>query len=101
MKTISDYEMYKIMIENDVDGTIDRIIEKNNQLTRQDVKIEELEKEIERLNNIINEVREYIKNNTLWFDDELGLVEMEGYQTNRIPVVKTYYIDEILDKGEE
>lgn len=50
---MSGRELYKIMIKNDLDFVIDKIIEKNNDLTIKELKIEELEKEIERLNNII------------------------------------------------
>lgn len=56
-------EQYRIMIDNDKEFVIDSIIEKNNELTRQDVKIEELEEEIERLHSIIKEAKEYIEHN--------------------------------------
>ena len=46
----------------------------------------------------LDEIREYIKENTWWFDEELGLVEMKGYNTNRTPVVYTCYLQNILDK---
>ena len=52
---MSGRELYKIMIKNDLDFVIDKIIEKNNDLTIKELKIEELKKEIERLNNIIDE----------------------------------------------
>ena len=47
---------------------------------------------------VIKEIREYIEKNTQWYDKELGLVEMEGYNSNRIPVVYLYGLLEILDK---
>ena len=50
---------------------------------------------------VIEEVREYIKENTQWFDKKLGLVEMEGYNTNRIPVIYLYGLLQILDKAKE
>lgn len=53
-------ELYKIMIKNDLDFVIDKIIEKNNDLTIKELKIEELEKEIERLNNIINRIDSFV-----------------------------------------
>ena len=52
------------------------------------------------LKSIIKEVREYIEKNTQWYDKELGLVEMEGYNSNRIPVVYLYGLLEILDKAD-
>lgn len=63
-----------------------------------EITIEEKDNEIERLNNIIKEVRKYINENTKWYDKELGLVEMKGYKTNRIPVIYEYGLLEILDK---
>lgn len=51
---MTDREQYKIMIENDTDFVIDKIIEKNNQLLRQEL-------EIERLNTIINNIHNYIE----------------------------------------
>ena len=46
---MNDREQYKIMIENDIDFVIDKIIEKNNQLTQLESKIEELQEENEIL----------------------------------------------------
>ena len=74
---MNDREQYKIMIKNDLDFVIDKIIEKNNDLTRKELKIEELEnindkissalnsaeKEIDRLNNKLMAVRKYLKDN--------------------------------------
>ena len=57
---MSGRELYKIMIKNDLDFVIDKIIEKNNDLTIKELKIEELEKEIERLNNIINRIDSFV-----------------------------------------
>jgi hypothetical protein len=51
---MTDREQYKIMIENDTDFVIDKIIEKNNQLLRQEL-------EIERLNTILNNIHNYIE----------------------------------------
>lgn len=56
--------------------------------------INEQQEEIERLNNIINEVREYVENNKQY-------AELENYGKNG-----EYYIDEIglleiLDKGSD
>ena len=51
---MTDREQYKIMIENDTDFVIDKIIEKNNQLLRQEL-------EIERLNTILNNIHTYIE----------------------------------------
>ena len=51
---MTDREQYKIMIENDTDFVIDKIIEKNNQLLRQGL-------EIERLNTILNNIHNYIE----------------------------------------
>lgn len=74
---MNDREQYKIMIKNDLDFVIDKIIEKNNDLTRKELKVEELEnindkissalnsaeKEIDRLNNKLMAVRKYLKDN--------------------------------------
>ena len=69
-------------------------------ISAKDMKIVMQNIEIERLHSIIKEVREYIKENTQWYDKELGLVEMEGYKSNRIPVIYLYGLLEIL-KGKE
>lgn len=45
---MEDREIYKVMIDNDKDFVIDSIIEKNNALTRQSVKIETLEDRISK-----------------------------------------------------
>lgn len=70
---MSGRELYKIMIKNDLDFVIDKIIEKNNDLTIKELKIEELEKEIERLNNIINELEKYIHNELVldFYNDDM------------------------------
>lgn len=44
------------------------------------------ENEIERLNNIINEVREYIKNNT--WEDEYGGDIIEDYNHKLLDILK-------------
>ena len=62
--------------------------------------IERLKNQLQQKENIIKEVREYIEKNTQWYDKELGLVEMEGYETDRIPVIYKYGLLKILDKGE-
>lgn len=48
----------------------------------------------------IDKAVEYIENNELYYDKELGLVEMMGAKSNRIPVVKTYNLLDIL-RGDE
>ena len=83
---MSDREQYKIMIENDVDFVIDKIIEKNNELTSQGVKIEELETQLQQKENIIKEVREYI------------LKEDEWVKNSDYRLLKTDRLLEILDK---
>lgn len=85
---MSEREQYKIMIENDVNFVIDKIIEKNNELTSQDVKIEELETQLQQKENIIKEVREYAGDLRL-FDNE----SLEFKISNEL--------FEILDKVEE
>lgn len=67
---MSSRELYKIMIKNDLDFVIDKIIEKNNDLTIKELKIEELYKKIDRLNNIINELEKYIGQEWYCFDNE-------------------------------
>ena len=78
------------MIENDLDGTIKRIIEKNNQLTRQDVKIEELEEENERLNNIINELEKYIEGQKDKYlkNEEYWTAEVHNYILDKLQELK-------------
>ena len=58
---MSGRELYKIMIKNDLDFVIDKIIEKNNDLTIKELKIEELEQKVEQLESIRKETIEYIK----------------------------------------
>lgn len=72
---MSGRELYKIMIKNDLDFVIDKIIEKNNDLTIKELKIEELEKEnynnvveisrlkrkVEQLENIRKEAIKYVQ----------------------------------------
>lgn len=86
---MSGRELYKIMIKNDLDFVIDKIIEKNNDLTIKELKIEKLEKEIDRLNNIINElentITNFIENHTEsyidWkYDREIYLAESNVLQ---------------------
>ena len=100
-ETIADREM-----ENaDLDTKIEKLNEENYELYLQckqyEDKEEDLENKIERRETIIKEIREYIEKNTQWYDEELGLVEMEGYDSNRIPVVYLYGLLEIIDKEKE
>lgn len=55
---------------------------------------------ITNLQQRIDKAVEYIENNELYYDKELGLVEMMGAKSNRIPVVKTYNLLNIL-RGDE
>ena len=52
---MSGRKLYKIMIKNDLDFVIDKIIEKNNDLTIKELKIEELEQKVEQLESIRKE----------------------------------------------
>lgn len=50
---MNDREQYKIMIEKDIDFVIDKIIEKNNQITTLESKVEDLQEE----NKILTKAR--------------------------------------------
>lgn len=101
---VNDYETKEDMMNDFIalrmyDMSKDKDIEKlNNIIKGLDNTIESLNEVIEHKDNIIKEVREYIEKSTQWYDKELGLVEMEGYNSNRIPVVYLYGLLEILDK---
>lgn len=57
--------------------------------------------QLQQKENVIKEVREYIEEEKLWYDKELGLVQIKGYKTDRIPIIYTCGLLEILDKGDK
>lgn len=72
-----------------------------NLMISKDDLIKKQQEEIERLYSIIKEVREYIKDYELYYDEELGLVEMMGAGSTRTPVIESTPLLGILDKVEE
>ena len=90
----------EILNNNDLDNyTIDDDECYLNGYTRKCLK--KVLEEIERLHSIIKEVRDYIKDYELYYDEELGLVEMMGAGSTRTPVIESTPLLEILDKVEE
>lgn len=57
-----------------------------------------LKQELKKYKNIVDELKKWIEKNTQWFDKELGIVEIEGYNSNRIPVI---YQSQLLNKLNE
>lgn len=50
--------------------------------------------------SIIDKIKEYVKENTRYYDDELGLVEIMGAGHTRTPVVYLYGLLELLEEVE-
>ena len=102
---MSGRELYKIMIKNDLDFVIDKIIEKNNDLTIKELKIEELEKEIDRLNNIINElentITNFIENHTESYIDWKYDREIYLAESNVLQKLFDTYLDKLKELKEE
>ena len=64
---------------------------------------EELNKEIKiniKYKEVLDKIKEYIKENTRYYDKELGLVEMMGAGETRTPVVYLYGLLELLEEIE-
>lgn len=60
----------------------------------------ELLEYINKQKEVIDKIKEYIKENTQYYDKELGLVEIMGAGETRTPVVYLYGLLELLEKIE-
>ena len=49
---------------------------------------------------VLDKIKEYIKENTRYYDKELGLVEMMGAGKTRTPVIYLYGLLELLEEIE-
>ena len=47
----------------------------------------DLREENKQLKDNWNKLKEWIETTNTWYDNELGIVDMKGYNTNRVPIV--------------
>ena len=62
--------------------------------------LKDLQEEKDKYKDVIDKIKEYVKENTRYYDKELGLVEMMGAGATRIPVVYLYGLLELLENVE-
>ena len=62
--------------------------------------LKDLQEEKDKYKNVIDKIKKYVKENTRYYDDELGLVEIMGAGATRIPVVYLYGLLELLEEVE-
>lgn len=62
--------------------------------------IQNLVEVIDKYKSTIDKIKEYVKENTRYYDKELGLVEMMGAGETRTPVVYLYGLLELLEEVE-
>lgn len=56
--------------------------------------------QLDKYKNVIDKIKEYVKENIRYYDDELGLVEIMGAGATRIPVLYLYGLLELLEEIE-
>jgi len=70
-----------------------------NKITNLEYKIKRLEED-NKYKIVSDKIKEYIKENTRYYDKKLGLVEMMGAGETRTPVVYLYGLLELLEEIE-